>query len=35
MLVLAAIVVPIVDFPDAFGPSMNITCGKTAALDLA
>jgi hypothetical protein len=35
MFVLAAIVAPIVDFPEAFGPSMNITCGKTAALDLA
>jgi hypothetical protein len=35
MLVLAAMVHPIVDFPDAFGPSMNMTYGKTAALDLA
>ena len=35
MLVLAAIVAPMVDLPDAFGPSINITYGKTAALDLA
>jgi len=35
MFVLAAIVAPIVDLPEAFGPSMNITYGRTAALDIA
>jgi hypothetical protein len=35
ILVLAAMVAPIVDFPEAFGPSMNMTYGKTAALDIA